>query len=243
MTSLGSVPSCLVFRFCVFLLAAAVLLPCGIWSILRRDFSIARAVLLIGFFFVPVPIAAVMPPDPKYFTPRDLLALPFGVLISVVGAESLLSSRGRIGQTVAALLVLAIPIQFTSFARDYFTDYQNRSAYRFDSMNFRGVAAYVIARDDAAGVPAVYLSSDLEEDKATQWMFHLLTRQRRDLWERTRYFVLAHFKPSDIPSGSLLVLNASNPRLEELLGPARCSLVKIVDDFAGGPAAAILRRN
>jgi hypothetical protein len=63
----------------VFVLPIAVLLPCGIWSIWTRDYSIARAVLVIGFFFAPVPIVAALPQDPRYATPRDLLAMPFGV--------------------------------------------------------------------------------------------------------------------------------------------------------------------
>src|SRR6185295_14542440 len=52
----GSNPMFATRRAGVFLLAAAVLLPCGIWSIWRRNPSIARAVLLVGFFFAPVPI-------------------------------------------------------------------------------------------------------------------------------------------------------------------------------------------
>ena len=238
----GSNPMFATRRAGVFLLAATVLLPCGIWSIWRRNPSIARAVLLVGFLFAPVPIIAALPTDPKYFTPRALLAVPFGVLISVIGVEWLVD-RGRMGRIVAALLIFTVPLQFASFARDYFTDYQVRSAYRFDSMNFRGVAAYVIASDASARVPAVYLSEDLVEAKTIQWKFHLLARLRPDLWDRTRYFALARFNPNDIPSGSLLVLDANNRRLDELLGPARCSLVNVVNDVSGEPAAAILRRN
>ena len=36
-----------------------------------------------------------------------------------------------------ALLLLGVPVQFVSFARDYFADYQKRSAYRLDSANMR----------------------------------------------------------------------------------------------------------
>jgi 4-amino-4-deoxy-L-arabinose transferase-like glycosyltransferase len=239
----GSNPMWATSRAGVFLLPAAVLLPCGVWNIWRSNFSIARAVLLVGFFFAPVPILMALPEDPRYFTPRDLLAVPFGVLIGVAGVEWLAARRGPMARIVAALLILAVPMQFASFARDYFTGYQIRSAYRFDSMNFRGVAGSVTASDASARVPAVYLSDDLGEDKTVQWKFHLLARQRPDLWERTRYFVLAAFNPDDMPSGSLLVLAANNPRLNELLGPGRCSLVNVVNDVSGGPAAAILRRN
>ena len=49
----------------VFVLAVAVLLPCGIWSIWRRNPSIARTLLLVGFFFAPVPIVLALPEAPQ----------------------------------------------------------------------------------------------------------------------------------------------------------------------------------
>ena len=168
----GSDPMWGTRRAGVFLLAAAVLLPCGIWSIWRRNFSIARAVLLVGFFFAPVPIVAALPEAPRYASARALLAVPFGVLICVAGVEWLLVERRWARGTVAALLILSIPIQFVSFARDYFGDYQVRSFFRFDYLNVRDVAADVIARDASARVPAVYLSDTLGTGKSVQWKFH-----------------------------------------------------------------------
>jgi hypothetical protein len=227
----------------VFVLAVAVLLPCGIWSIWRWNPSIARIVLLAGFFFAPFPIVATLPEAPRYATARALLALPFGVLISVAGVEWLVAQRGWSGRIVAALLVFSIPIQFVSFARDYFADYQRRSAYRFDNVNVGGVAAYVMASDASARVPAVYLSEELGTGKSVQWKFHLVKNQRPDLWDRTKYFAAATFTPNDIPSGSLLVLDINNRSLNELLGPARCSIVHVVKDVADAPSATILRKN
>jgi 4-amino-4-deoxy-L-arabinose transferase-like glycosyltransferase len=227
----------------VFVLAVAVLLPCGIWSIWRRNPSITRAVLLVGFFFAPVPIILALPEDPRYATARDLLAVPFGVLISVAGVEWLVAEHRWAGRIVAALLILSIPVQFVSFARDYFADYQIRSAYRLDSVNMRDVAAFVIASDRSARVPAVYLSKDLGTGKSVQWKFHLVKNQRADLWQRTQYFDVETFNPSDAPSGSLLVLDMNNRRLNELIGPARCSIAHVVKDVANAPTAAILRKN
>ena len=239
----GSDPMWATRRAGVFLLAAAVLLPCGIWSIWRRSFSIARAVLLAGFFFAPVPIVAALPEAPRYATARELLVVPFGVLISVAGVEWLVAERRWAREIVAALLLLSIPIQFVFFARDYFGDYQIRSFFRFDYLNVRDVAAYVIVRDASARVPAVYLSNALGTGKSVQWKFHLVKNQRPDLWERTKYFAVATFDPSDTPPGSLLVVDIHNPRLNELVGPGRCSIVHVVKDVADAPAAAILQRN
>jgi 4-amino-4-deoxy-L-arabinose transferase-like glycosyltransferase len=239
----GSDPMWATRRAGVFALAVAVLLPCGIWNIWRRNSSITRTVLLVGFFFAPVPIILALPEAPKYATARDLLAVPFGVLISVAGVEWLFADHKSTGRIVAALLILSMPVQFASFARDYFADYQTRSGYRMDSANMRDVAAYVIASDRTARVPAVYLSKDLGTGKSVQWKFHLVKHQREDLWRRTQYFDVDTFNPSDVPSGSLLVLDMGNRRLNDLIGPARCSIAYVVMDVANAPTATILRRN
>jgi len=109
--------------------------------------------------------------------------------------------------------------------------------------NMRDVAAYVIASDRSARVPAVYLSKDLGTGKSVQWKFHLEKSQRTDLWQRTQYFEAETFNPSDVPSGSLLVLDVNNRLLNDLIGPARCSIAHVVKDVANAPSATILRRN
>jgi 4-amino-4-deoxy-L-arabinose transferase-like glycosyltransferase len=238
----GSDPMWATRRAGVFVLAVAVLLPCGIWSI-RRNPSIARAVLIVGFFFAPVPIILALPEAPRYATARDLLAVPFGVLLSVAGVEWLVVRHRWAGRIVAALLVVSIPVQFVSFASDYFADYQLRSGYRLDSANMRDVAAYIVAADRSARVPAVYLSKDLGTGKSVQWKFHLEKNRSEDLWERTSYFDADTFSAGDVPSGSLLVLDMNNRRLESLLGPSRCSIAYVVRDGGNTPTATILRRN
>src|SRR5438128_6538554 len=112
----------------VFALAFAVLLPCGVWNVLRRRCAIPRAVVLAGFLFAPVPIVLTLPEAPRYAVARDLLAVPFGVLIGVAGVEYLVAKRRPVARLIAGLLLISIPIQFAVFARDYFTDYQLRSA-------------------------------------------------------------------------------------------------------------------
>jgi len=239
----GSDPMWATRRAGVFALAVAALLAFGIWSIWRRHSSIARTLLLVGFFFAPVPIILALPEAPQYATARDLLVVPFGLLISVAGVEWLVTEHGRAGRILAALLILSMPVQFRFFARDYFADYQSRSAYRLDSANMSAVAAYVIGSDRSAPVPAVYLSKDLGTGKSVQWKFHLVKNKREDLWRRTQYFDAGAFRPGDVPSGSLLVLDVGNPRLNDLLGPARCSIAHVVTDMANAPTATILRRN
>jgi 4-amino-4-deoxy-L-arabinose transferase-like glycosyltransferase len=240
----GADPTWSTGRVGVFLLAAAVLLPCGILNIWRRTFTLAGAAVLVAFFFVPAPIVAALIPASKDATARALLAVPFGVLISVAGMQWLIVERGRMGRIVAILLLLSMPVQFIVFARDYFTGYQVRAAHRFDYLNVRGVAEYVIASDESARVPVVYLSEGLGILKTQQWKFHLLTHKRPDLWERSKYFEPAQVASNDIPSGSLLVVGAGdNQRLEAAVGSGRWSVVHTVNLIDGEPAASLLRRD
>jgi len=197
-------------------------------------------VLLAGFFFAPIPIVLAMPTDPKYFTPRELLVVPFGVLISVVGVEWLLAHRSRAARVVAAALIASVPLQFALFARDYFTRYQEWSAYRFDSMNFRQVVAEVIAADASQPIPALYVNNNLGEEKVVQCEFHLLARRRADVWTRTSYLAPDQSRSPAIAPASLLIVAA---RDRQLYDSARWSVVKVIDGPLGEPAAALLRRN
>lgn len=237
----GSNPMFATRRAGVLLLAAAVFLPVGIWTIVRDRFSVARAVVLFGFFFAPVAIVAALPEDPKYYTPRDLLVLPFAALIVAAGIEWAADRHSRIVRVATVVLVLAMPVQFLTFARNYFGDYQIWSASRFDALNQRGVAAYVIAADATARVPAVYFAEEVHEPQAEQWVFQLLKRQRTDLLARSRHFESAQFDSADVRSGSLFVGEASNPLPVTLRDS--WSLVYTVRDVSGGPAATIWRRN
>ena len=239
----GSDPMWTTGRAGVFVLAVAALLPCGMWSILRRNPSIARVVLVVGFLFAPVPIILALPEAPGYATARDLLAVPYGVLISVAGAEWLIAQRGRSGRVVAALLILSMPFQFVRFASDYFADYQARSAFRMDSVNMGDVAAFVIASDRSARVPAVYSSTNLGTGKSVQWKFHLEKHRRNDLWERTSYLAVDEFNPADVPAGSLLVVDVDNPGMHALIDSGRCSVAHTVKGASNAPTALILRRN
>ena len=144
---------------------------------------------------------------------------------------------------VAAVLVLSIPLQFVSFARDYFTDYQLRSAIWSDSMNMRGVVASVTALDAVAKVPTVYLSDeDLGEDKVVKWWFHLATAGREDLWRQTKYFSRDRIPAAGIPQGSVLVVRDQSRLLPSLVAGGEWSVVSGVTDINGTPTATILRR-
>lgn len=228
----------------VFPLAVVVLLPCGVWSMWRNQSSTVSRLWLACYLLAPLPIVAALPEAPQYATARHLLAVPFGVLISVAGLEWLVTKGGRTGRTAAALLVLSVPFQFAGFANDYFTDYRLRSSYWSDSMNMRGVVAAAAKLDATGRAPVIYLNAeDLGEDKVVKWLFHLRAAGRDDLWSRTQYFSAGRTREAAVASGSLLVVRANSPVVAGFSASGDWSVAADVFDMAGTPTATILRHH
>ena len=224
----------------VFLLSFLVLLPAGLWALAYAWRSTYDGVLLLGFFLVPLPIVLAMPEAPFYATPRAILAAPFGVLIATAGVAVLARNRLPVARVLALIAIVLMPWQFASFARDYFTDYPERSAPWIDTMNFQGVARYVI--DNASNTPAVFLSDDdIAEDKSVKWKFHLIAAKQPGLWARTKYLAPEEQAKPGIEAGSVLIMSASNARLGSLTDDG-WSVATIVHDAAGTASAAILKK-
>ena len=101
----------------------------------------------------------------------------------------------------------------------------------------------VLAAEAAGSAPAIYLSDELGTGKSVQWQFHLVTRGRPDLWDRTKYFTIAAFDRTAIPPGSLLVTVANDTRVASLINAGQCAIVREVRDVTDAPSALILRRN
>lgn len=223
----------------VFLLPLAVFLGCGIVELWKRHRSHVGLILLAGFFAPPV-LAAVV--DSAYSAQRELFVLPFAVLISLFGVALLLRRRHRVVRAAAVLLLLAMPVQYAFFFRDYLTDYRVRAAGWFDSVNFPAVTEYVVSADAASPVAAVYMSN-LLDDGVAHWRFHLARYHREDLWQRTRFFAPDRLNVADVPPGSLLVFYATDPKLDDLVRVQKCCTVaSVVLDPSGGKSAVILRK-
>ncbi|HEX8030834.1 MAG TPA: glycosyltransferase family 39 protein [Vicinamibacterales bacterium] len=224
----------------VFLLPFVVLLPAGLWALIGVSRSAFDVVLVASFLLVPLPIVLAMPEAPFYATARAILAAPLGVLIATAGVAALAKSSHVSLRTVAFLAIVWMPWQFSSFVRDYLNHYPQRSASWIDVMNFAGVARYVI--ENANGVPAVYLShDDIGEDKAVKWKFHLIAAKRLDLWARTKYLEPDEQASPAIETASLLIMSPSNARVRALTAEG-WSLATTIQDAAGTPSAAVLRK-
>jgi 4-amino-4-deoxy-L-arabinose transferase-like glycosyltransferase len=117
-------PSLLFFNpgapgFCgVFLLPVAVLIAVGVREILRGPPEAGagaapvnvRGVILIGFLIGPLAVATFKEPPA---IERALVMVPFGVLLAALGADALWARAHAANRWLAALLLIAVPFQFS----------------------------------------------------------------------------------------------------------------------------------
>lgn len=236
----GSNPTMATGGVGVFLLPIAVFLIAGLYA-LARERSATGAVLVTGLVAAPLPIVLTMPQAPDFSIARAFTLVPFGILIAAAGFEFLFRQAAAPARTAAMLLLLAMPLQFGVFLRDYFTAYQVRSAARFDPMATREVMAQVLA-SEASGPASPILFGDDLDDKSVRWRFYALKLGRADLWQRARDFNAASFDPETVPPGSLLVLYANDPAIARLTATERVVRFAEVAGAGGTVTAALLRR-
>jgi len=168
-----------------------------------------------------------------------------GVVLCVVAFAS---DAVSIAKIVAVLLLLAMPLQFSRFSKDYFGDYRRRSSNWLDG-NIRGALVDLIERDRAGSVPLVYFaqlrSTRGEADTRNRWMdtywtFYLTKHGRRELLERSRPFNAE--KVEDVPKGSLILANIGDPIADGLVHSGQLTRVNTIADEDGRQFFTILRR-
>jgi hypothetical protein len=93
----------------VFLLPFAVLLPAGLYRIVRRSPTPTGWLSIAGFLLAPLPSAlTAQPPEPR----RLLLMAPFAAVIAAEGVLQLWSVQGRWRAIVARAAVASVPLCF-----------------------------------------------------------------------------------------------------------------------------------
>jgi hypothetical protein len=223
----------------LFLLATAVPMAVGIWSLARQRSPIGLLVLL-GFFGTPLPIVITLPEAPHSSTGRVLLMLVFGVLIACQGFTTMWQARGA-ARAAAVVLMLMAPVQFALFQADYFSDYRTRSWFRFDPQATRDLVTAVMAIDQQRRAPQVLLHDD-GDNKGIRWRFYTARHGQEDLWARTRYYRVEAIDDTHAPPGSLLLLPANDARAARLVA-AGYTRIASVDSISGEAASDIYRRD
>ena len=167
--------------------------------------------------------------------------MAIGGLAIAVGA---LQKRLRPSQVIASVLLALVPIQFAGFYVDYLTDYQNRLS-SFLAGNLRGAFEEVMAEDQRATAPAVYLVS-LGRRGDMLWTFYLAKHHRGDLAPRT--ITASPFdaeQVSTLRTGSVIVTGLGDARtdaaVERLVQAGQLSST-LISEPNGVPTYMVLRR-
>ncbi len=235
----GPVPTTSLGRAGVFLLPVAALVPSGVLALLKRGLPSGMGfVLVAGVLLSPVPAIAA---GEAQMIQRVMFLLPFMILIACAGFVRLWTSPSRLLRAAVVLLIAMLPLQFAYVYRDYFTNYQHRSAFYYDPVAFRDVATFVLDTEAASAVPQVYFSRDLD-DAGAKWRFYTTMHNRQDLLPRTQYVDVDSAALRDAPLASLLVMYDATAPLNALLDTHRWRMVKNVRDLDGRSAALILQR-
>jgi hypothetical protein len=190
----------------VFLLPVAVLLPPGIYRVLKHGPWTAR-VCLIGFFTAP--LAAAMAVDEGGATRRILFMLPFAAVIATYGVQQFLNARTLWMRRCGVALLAAALLQFAFFYKDYLGDYQVRAAPWFE-YNVRGALepAIDIASHDPSN-PRVFISTGMNAFIPWYWTFYTLKHDQRALQDRTTFFSARSFEPESISGRGVIVAEAA----------------------------------
>ena len=225
----------------VFLTAVSIFFVAGlVLASSRRNRT--DGLLLAGVLVTPLPIAISLPETLDYNPMRILVLLPFVAILATMGLEWMWRQPGRHWRIVSIVLLLTMPLQFARFVQYYFNGYQERAAFWIDPMNTGAIMDYVIARDAESHIPAVYWRENLK-DTSIRWKFYTLTHRRPDLWARTIILMAEPPDPKTVPSGSLMVLYASDPLVDRLVTQGGYTIQTTILGIDGQVNMKIVRRD
>src|SRR5207247_1112481 len=197
----------------VFLLPFLVFVPLGLIQMLTVRRTPVSLVVFLGFALAPV--AACLAILEPYASDRELVLLPFGVLIAAFGVEGLLALRTRWGRAGAIGLLALVPLHFLFFEIDYFGDYHRRAAFWFD-WNHRGGLEEIIVREERDDRP-IFLSTGGDALMAAYWRFAVLKHHREGLLRKTVYFDAKSLDITSVPTRALMLMSRDDAQLVALV--------------------------
>ena len=183
----------------VFLIPVALFVAVGLYAVVVTERPRVAALLLAGLLTAPIP--AVMVEEP-YAIYRELELLVFATLIAVYGVRQLLNTKRSMWRAVAVAALVATPLDFAYFYRDYFTIYR-MNAFGVFGGNTKGSVERVLDIDRVKPAPVIYLSARIPYG-AERWEFYLRALNRGDVLTRSRPLPV-DAPISALPTGSLVV--------------------------------------
>ena len=167
-----------------------------------------------------------------------------GVALCLVAFASDAVSLARI---VVVCLLLAMPVQFAGFYRDYFGDYRRRSSNWLGG-NLRGALTDLIDRHAGDGADVYFAqlrsTSGIADTRnrwmETYWTFYVTKQGRRDLLQRWRSF--DPDRVAAMPPRSLVLANIGDPTVDTLVREGALRRVNVIADEDGTRFYTILQR-
>jgi 4-amino-4-deoxy-L-arabinose transferase-like glycosyltransferase len=225
----------------IFMKAMQVLIPLGLFHILRNRRTPFTWLLLATFFTAP--LAASMIPE-KYAIDRALMLVVSGAIIATFGIDWLLLPRPRFAAWPAGAACVALVgwtvFQFNDFYRDYLTEYPKRAAFWFDG-NHPGAFAPLVDQHTKEDQRFIYLSARLPRIE-DHWKLYLLRRDRADLLKRTVYFSDRDLQLAFVKPGSLLLTGADDAAERTFLKLQAVRPVTQITEPDGTPSFTIFER-
>jgi hypothetical protein len=220
----------------VVLAVVALLLPAGLFALLRRPRQAGMAVIVVAGLLLSVLPAALRGEGGSF--QRAMTMIVFVAIIAGAGFDWLWRFPHRAGRAAAVALAVAGVLQFGMFYRDFLTHYKLRSAFYYDPSAFAGIAAALLERDAA---PAFYLSTELDTPGA-KWRYYTTVANKTDLLTRTHYVDRAAFPLDAASPGSLCVINVDRQTRDALQAHGKWQPVVTILDVDNREAAQIFRK-
>jgi hypothetical protein len=229
------------------IIRAAVMLPFGVLLASMGVVALWRWPFLQRARVVMMPIGLVVLLGALAYAARSLVTL--GHLTSSTGplilagaalcTMAFASDAVSVTKIVAVLLLLAMPLQFSRFTRDYFGDYRRRASSWLDG-NIRGALVELMEHERQDHAPYVYFAQlrstgGLVDTRnrwmETYWTFYLTKHNRRDLIGRSRRFDAS--RVDAVPAGSLVLGNIGDLVIDRLVKSGRLKRVDTIVDEDG----------
>lgn len=211
----------------VFVWPVGVFLLLGLYRIVAAERTWTNGLLVAAF--VSAPLAAVLVAEVAIR--RALLMLPFAVLIATVGVRWLFSTRPRAWRAAAVVLLALVAVEFSSFRRDYFSDYRNRSGVWFGG-NIRGGLEALVQGERERPSSAVYISNRIPFVDA-YWEFYAVKLGREDLLKRTIYYDPGTVETQLAAAKGLMLTPMHEQETERIVGAAGWHLLQVITEPNG----------
>jgi hypothetical protein len=222
----------------VFLLSVMVFLVAGLHDIVSNGRTPIRLALIAGWL-IPPAVMCLFAESYPYTIQRELVMVPFAILIATHGVERLIRARQRLLRAVVWGLFVVTLAQAAYFYRDYVTNYPARSAFWFGG-NIQGALQEMIAtaRRDRPG--AIYLTTDVHFID-WYWQLSLIEHDRQDLLPHTVYFEPTSLDTRSVPAEALVLVKTGDSQAR-FVDTGQFHLVKNVSSLDGTTCCSIFEK-